>query len=87
MSFNHRVIKTEYIKDDEVIAHNYAIHEVFYADDGTIESWTENPVAPTGETLGELRSDIERFKSALDKPVITERIDVELETGGETSSD
>jgi hypothetical protein len=50
----------------------YGIHEVYFNDAGTLSSYTEDPVSPTGETLEELLEDLERFRAALKEPVLTE---------------
>jgi hypothetical protein len=50
----------------------YAIYEVYYDDQGTVEAWTESPVAAIGETLEELRQDLEWQLEALDEPVLEE---------------
>lgn len=64
MTWNHRVMKR--VIHGETI---YAIHEVFYEDDGKL-SWTENEVYPCGETLEELEECLERMRLALAKPVL-----------------
>lgn len=71
MSWNHRVIRRNNSpsRDPEW---TYQIHEVYYNDDGSIESWTENPVAPMGENPIELQSEIRYFSEALNKPVLEE---------------
>jgi hypothetical protein len=48
------------------------VHEVYYKKDGSIESWTINPVAPMGEDLAELRAEILHFSAALDQPLLEE---------------
>ncbi len=48
----------------------FAIHEVYYAENGEIEFWTENPVQPGGESLSELKRDLEFYRIALRKPVL-----------------
>ena len=48
----------------------FEIHECYYNKDGTISAWTEDPCHPSGETVEELRSDLERMMQALDYPVI-----------------
>lgn len=50
---------------------DYIIREVFYTEDGSILSCTENAVEPLGKTLEELAKDIEYFKQALTLPVLT----------------
>ena len=51
----------------------FQIHEVYYARDGSIESWTSNPVTPLGESSGGLREDIHYFLAAFRKAVLEER--------------
>lgn len=49
----------------------FEIHEVYYAADGaTIESWTENPIAPYGETADELRRSMELMEQAFARPIL-----------------
>ena len=51
-------------------AGEFAIHEVFYDDDGKIAGWTETPVFPRAESLEDLALELERYAQAVDKPVI-----------------
>ena len=67
--WNYRVIRKRH-SDDSVTFH---IHEVYYKDDGGIESWTEEPVMPIGEDVAELREDIMHFSHAFRHPVLEER--------------
>lgn len=53
----------------------YAIHEVYYADDGSIKSWTENPTKPGGETLKELQGDLGQFERAFTRHILDIRGD------------
>ena len=48
----------------------YAIHEVFYDEEG--ESWTcsEDPVCPEGDTLEALREELEHYQRALEWSVL-----------------
>lgn len=50
---------------------DYIIREVFYAEDGSIISCTEDAVEPVGDTLEALAQSIEDFKAALALPVLT----------------
>lgn len=50
---------------------DYIIREVFYGEDGTIISCTENAVEPIGQSLEALAKDIEAFQEALTLPVLT----------------
>lgn len=67
--WNYRVIRKRHA-DDSVTFH---IHEVYYRDNGTIQSWTEKPVTPMGEDVAELREDIRHFSHAFRHPVLEER--------------
>ena len=70
MSWNHRVMKRSYTHKDGTIEYTYAIHEVYYDKEGNVDSYTEDSVAPQGETLEELEKEIELFKKAILKPVL-----------------
>lgn len=58
--------------DYRVIEHEemFYIHEVYYNDKGGITAISENPMHPCGESLDELKSDIEYFLQALNRPVL-----------------
>lgn len=64
--WNHRVVKHTH-EDEEA----YHVHEAYYDDSGNATSITANPVAPMGGTVDELRAELELFKAALDKPVLS----------------
>lgn len=59
--WNYRVI----LKDDE-----YAIHEVYYDDQGEPEACTVDPVGPVGDTLADLVKDMDHYLRALKRPVL-----------------
>ena len=65
--WNHRVIKKVYRPSGE---ESYGVHEVFYNDDGSIYSYTVNPVDAACETLDDLREYIQWMLNCLDKPVL-----------------
>lgn len=67
--WNYRVIRKYHKKTD---SNTYHIHEVYYDDENNIESWTQSPVEPMGETVAELRGDIHFFLKAFQKSVLTE---------------
>ncbi len=67
--WNYRVIKRQENHEDEAC---YQVHEVYYDSDGKIETWSCDPVEPSGESLEELRDDCLRFIEALQKPVLVE---------------
>ena len=68
--WNYRVIRKHHTETDSV---TYHIHEVYYRDDGNIESWTQEPVAPMGETFDELREDIRYFLHAFRRSILEEK--------------
>lgn len=65
LTWNHRVIKRE--SGDE---YWYAIHEVYYDDNKQIETLTEEPVYPVGESIDDLRAELQWMLEALDNPVL-----------------
>jgi hypothetical protein len=60
-TWNYRVMRTS----DE-----FVIREVYYRQDGSVESWTAGPAIPSSETLEGLAWLVDRYREALDKPVI-----------------
>ena len=69
--WNHRIIKRH---DKKANITTFQIHEIYYNDNNEIEGWTESPVAPMGESMAELREDLQHFVEALEKPVFEEKI-------------
>lgn len=61
MSWNYRVIEHEGI---------FTVHEVYYNDKGDITSISQDPMGPSGDSLEELKADMEYFLHALDMPVL-----------------
>ncbi len=59
--WNYRVIESEEV---------FRIHEVYYNSKGEITAFSEDPITPLGETLDELRGDLEYYLQALDRPVL-----------------
>ena len=55
MTWNYRILKHDDKTLKELI---YCIHEVYYDKNGTIESYTLNPISPQGESSIELINDI-----------------------------
>lgn len=67
MSWNYRVIKT-IIGGEE----SYGIHEVYYDEQGKPKMYSKDPVPAYGETLLELKEDMERLLKAFNTPILTE---------------
>jgi hypothetical protein len=77
--WNHRVVRRVYkdVADSETV---YCIHEAFYNLDGTEHkpSITMEPDYPCGETIEELREDLQRMLRALDHPILDYETQEEL---------
>jgi hypothetical protein len=72
MSWNYRIVKSTF-RTEAGVTETYRIHEVYYRTDGSIESWSVEPIAPYGEDVAELKTDIIYMLAAFDKPVLVER--------------
>lgn len=54
MSWNYRVVK--FVRGEGTPPNGetfYAVHEVYYNEDGTVRGWTQSAVSPNGETSQE----------------------------------
>ena len=69
MTWNYRVIRRP---DPSGASDRFGIHEVHYDSFGRIEMWTEASCDPFGESLAELKADMEMMSAALSKPVLSE---------------
>ena len=72
--WNNRIVKHE--KDDAVW---YSVHEVFYNDNGGIKFYTENPITIFGETVEEVKSQLEMITKDIKKHEVIDASTVELE--------
>ena len=70
MIWNYRVLKTTHLSHSGDTEDCYAIHEVYYTDDGNPEMWSSDPVSPHGETVDELKSDMALMHGAFEKPIL-----------------
>ncbi|RFA30017.1 hypothetical protein CAI21_07305 [Alkalilimnicola ehrlichii] len=61
MRWNYRIVRKQGV---------LAVFEVYYDEDGKPETCTADPVAPQGETLDELRGDLEHYVAALASPIL-----------------
>jgi hypothetical protein len=66
--WNHRVLKQTLPDGTEW----YTVREVYYNDDGSIFAYTERPVEIAGESLAELRQEIEWILACLDQEMLIE---------------
>jgi len=69
MTWNYRVIRRP---DPSGAPDRFGIHEVYYDTSGRIEWWTEESCDPFGESLAELKADMEMMSVALSKSVLRE---------------
>jgi hypothetical protein len=61
MTWNYRVMN----KDGE-----FAIYEVFYRDDGSVEGYTDSPVFPRADSASGLIEEFRRYTEALGHEVL-----------------
>jgi hypothetical protein len=74
MHWNHRVFRKKHPSGDVL-----GIHECFYDEDGKVNGWTLDAIAPQGDNLDELRVELERMLKCLDEPIL----DYSDEVGGD----
>lgn len=71
MGWNYRVIRSHYSDSNNDNISIYAIHEVYYGDDGSPDSWTMNAITLDGfDEYGDLEGSIDLIKRAFLKPVL-----------------
>ena len=75
MSWNHRIVRS--VNRHPAIGNEpafeelfFAVHEVYYNEDGSIHNWTERSVGPCGNSIEELLSELEMFREAADQPIL-----------------
>jgi len=66
MSWNHRVLAH---KDGDDIW--FSIHEVYYDEKGTPESYTSNGVSVGGNSIKDLSWTLDKMKKCLNKPILS----------------
>lgn len=71
--WNYRIIKC--IKEAKIGKTDYTdvvyrIHEVHYDEQDKIKGWTQDPIHPLGETVDELKSNLEQMMEAFKKPIL-----------------
>jgi hypothetical protein len=67
MSWNHRITRRRVPPDGE---HLYEIREVYYDGAGKAMSWTEHPIAPSGETWQELFDELSKMSRVVTHPIL-----------------
>lgn len=66
MKWNYRIMR----HTDAGGRQYYAVHETYYGDAGEVMGSTEEAASVMGETLDEVREELDRMLRALDYPVI-----------------
>jgi hypothetical protein len=72
--WNNRIVKHE--KDDTVW---YAVHEVFYNENGGINGYTENPITIVGDTVEDVKSQLEMIAKDIEKHEVIDASTVKFE--------
>ena len=70
LSFNTRILVTEYKTPDGEITPWFQAHEVYYDKEGTPNGYTANGITTGGENVKELEWQLGEMKKALDKPFL-----------------
>ena len=70
MNWDYRVIKRTFKMPSGYLEIQHAIYEVYYDEDGNVNTWSANPMYIAGETLDELRDDLKRYSAAFDRPIL-----------------
>ena len=65
MSWNYRILEQEF--NGEI---TFAIHEVYYSDNGKPRACSEHPTYPMGKTMEELKNDLAMYGEAMKKDVL-----------------
>lgn len=73
MAWNYRVVRTDFLFDGKVNP-VFSIHRCVYPGmpkpDDIPEKFGVQEASPEGETVNELRADLQRMLEALDKPIL-----------------
>jgi len=70
MSWNYRLCKQTVTTPSGELETVFAIHEVYYEEDGQITAWTERPAYPMGETRDEFLGDMYHYRQAVEKGIV-----------------
>jgi len=88
--WNYRVVQTKREKPkslcggEDDMYDDFAIHEVYYKDNGAIYAYSADAMHPSGETMEELESDIAAMQEAFHAPVLKEwELDELIKRNGE----
>jgi len=65
--WNYRIIKREQSSGEVT----YGIYEVYYDLEGNMRGHTETPISVIGESIDDLKFDIENLRESLNKDILT----------------
>ena len=74
MMWNNRIIRHK--KDDTVW---HSVHEVFYSENGGINGFTEEPITILGETVEDVKSQLEMITKDIEKLEVIDASTVKFE--------
>lgn len=77
MGWNYRIMLHTGNLPTGGVEKSLAIHGVYYDDSGNLEGWTESPDYIAGESIEDIKENLELMKRALDRPIL------DYETGKE----
>ena len=81
MTWNYRIVKTDFSGAVE-----FAIHEVYYDENGEPDGATQNPSWPAGETWEEFQADLNNYNMAMLQPVLDYDMFLEQEASSASSN-
>lgn len=70
MGWNYRVLKRTYPLPNGESEIDYAIYEVYYNVNGEPNACSKNPMYIRGDSIEELKADLELYKQAFNKPIL-----------------
>lgn len=70
MSWNHRVVKRTWKNEGREDDHMYGVHEAYYDENGKVFMITDNPTAPSGDNMEDLKENLEHMVKALEHPIL-----------------
>lgn len=70
MNWNYRVVHRVYRQGTDLEEHSYSIHEAYYDENGKVTTITVEPVPCWADSMDGLNWTYEKFKIALEKPVL-----------------
>lgn len=70
MHWNHRIVRRKHTYVDGSTEYTYGIHEVYYDEDGNVETWTVEPTYPHGDSIEDIKWSLKHMAKCLEHPVL-----------------